>query len=210
MLELGLPSGDLTVLCVGAHPDDIEIGCGGTLLRLKHRHARVTNVVFTGSPQRQEEALTAGRLFCDADVKAHTFADGLLPETWGSVKRVLEELASQLPRPGVIFAPRTDDAHQDHRLLGRLVTTVWRDSLVLHYDIPKWDGDFRPANAYVPLSEELAAQKMRLLHEAFPSQAGRDWWDNEVFRSVLRLRGVESRNRYAEAFLLPKSVLNVS
>jgi hypothetical protein len=90
------------------------------------------------------------------------------------------------------------------------VTTVWRDSLVLHYDIPKWDGDFRPANAYVPLSEELAAQKMRLLHEAFPSQAGRDWWDNEVFRSVLRLRGVESRNRYAEAFLLPKSVLNVS
>ena len=111
--------------------------------------------------------------------------------------------------PTVVMAPRADDAHQDHRLLGQLVSTVWRDALVLHYEIPKWDGDFRSPNVYVRLTDGDARRKVELLHECFPSQAGRDWWDDEFFSGVLRLRGVESRSRYAEGFVTAKLVLDL-
>jgi LmbE family N-acetylglucosaminyl deacetylase len=211
MLQLSLPPGDLDVLCLGAHPDDIEIGCGGTLLELMsgQRRAMVAHVVMTGTPERQDEACHGARLFDDAETIFGGLQDGRLPEAWGATKQLLEDVARARAVPDLLFAPRVDDAHQDHRLLGELATTTWRDSLVLHYDIPKWDGDLGRATTYVQLSAETAQQKIGLLNEAYPSQKSHDWWDDELFASVMRLRGMECRARYAEAFVVTKSRLNL-
>jgi LmbE family N-acetylglucosaminyl deacetylase len=204
------PEGRLDVLCVGAHPDDIEIGCGGTLLSLNGRPGTtVTGLVLTGTPERREEAEAAlPQFFPGATVRALDLPDGRLPAHWDAVKEALEEAAREW-QPTVVLAPRVDDAHQDHRLLGRLVTTVWRDALVLHYEIPKWDGDLRPPNVYVRLAERDAGRKVELLHRCFPSQARRDWWDDEVFCGLMRLRGMESRSRYAEGFLSHKLLVDL-
>ena len=213
MIDLGFPPGPLSVLCLGAHPDDIEIGCGGTLLALAGRAALgVTTALLTGRPDRQDEARTAVRLFvgdASASVVLHDLADGRLPAAWGEVKAALEDLGTR-GQPDVVLAPRRDDAHQDHRLLGSLVSTVWRDSLVLHYEIPKWDGDFGPVSHYVPLTKEQAHRKVELLSEAFPSQHGRDWWDPEMFLGLMRIRGMECRAPYAEGFVANKVRLGVA
>jgi LmbE family N-acetylglucosaminyl deacetylase len=204
------PDGPLDVLCLGAHPDDIEIGCGGTLLRLADRPATtVTGLVLTGTPARREEAAAALPQFVPgATVHTLDLPDGRLPAHWDAVKEALEDAARTL-RPDVVLAPRVDDAHQDHRMIGRLVTTVWRDALVLHYEIPKWDGDLRPPTVYVGLTEAQAQRKLELLHRCFPSQAGRDWWDDDVFRGLLRLRGMESRCRFAEGFATTKLLVDL-
>jgi LmbE family N-acetylglucosaminyl deacetylase len=208
MLGLSLP-GRIRVLCLGAHPDDIEIGCGGTLLRLVESHdVEVTNVVLTGSSDRAEEAVEAASLFAQAEVVMFDFPDGRLPAHWGDVKAALEEVARG-PAPDLLLAPNLDDAHQDHRLLAQLVTTVWRDVLVLSYEVPKWDGDFLSPTHYVPLSAEVAQRKVQLLNKAYPSQHGRDWWDDDLFLGVMRLRGMECRARYAEAFTVRKAILSV-
>ena len=124
------------------------------------------------------------------------------------MKTALEETAEEL-HPTVVLAPRPDDAHQDHRLVGKLVSTVWRDVLILYYEIPKWDGDFGSPNVYVRLTDVVARRKTQLLDECFPSQLGRDWWDDEFFSGVMRLRGVESRGRYAEGFVSSKLLLDL-
>ena len=198
------------VLALAAHPDDLEIGCGGTLLQLARRHPGlpVTVVVLTGTRARQEEARTAAELFlpgCDVTFRAHALPDGRLPAHWGEVKDHLEALAGV--DADLVLAPRADDAHQDHRLLARLVPTVWRDHLVLGYEIPKWDGDLGRPNVYVPMPGEVAREKAALLARAYPSQAGRDWWDDETFLGLARLRGIECRARYAEAFTATKLTL---
>jgi LmbE family N-acetylglucosaminyl deacetylase len=204
------PAGRLDVLCVGAHPDDIEIGCGGTLLRLAGRpETTVAGLVLTSTADRREEAEAAlPAFFPDATVRVLDLPDGRLPAHWGAVKDALEDSARDL-RPTVVLAPRADDAHQDHRLLGRLVSTVWRDALILHYEIPKWDGDLRSPNVYVRLTEDEARRKVELLHRCFPSQLTRDWWDDELFSGLMRLRGMESRSRYAEGFVSDKLVLDL-
>jgi LmbE family N-acetylglucosaminyl deacetylase len=109
----------------------------------------------------------------------------------------------------VVFAPRMDDPHQDHRLLGTMVPTVWRDALILHYELPKWDGDLGRSNCYVPISAELGRRKVSLLNQHYPSQRFRDWWDDETFLALMRIRGIECRSRYAEAFLASKAVLSL-
>jgi LmbE family N-acetylglucosaminyl deacetylase len=199
------------VLALGAHPDDVEIGCGGTLMRLLQRwpDLPVTVVVLTGSPQRQDEARAACELFlAGRGVVPWTFTlpDGRLPCVWGDVKAHLEDVAAQVD-VDVVLAPRADDAHQDHRTVARIAPTVWRDQLLLGYEIPKYDGNLGPATLYVPLDEQLVLEKARLLAKAFPSQTGRDWWDEETFLGLARLRGVECRTRYAEAFALTKASL---
>jgi LmbE family N-acetylglucosaminyl deacetylase len=208
---LGLTERPRGVLALGAHPDDVEIGCGGTLLRLVRRWPGlpVTVVVLTGSPLRQAEARTATELFlAGGDVQLLTFGlpDGRLPSVWGEVKEHLEQVAGQVTAQ-LVLAPRPDDAHQDHRLVAELVPTVWRDHLVLGYEIPKWDGDLARPQLYVPLDEETARAKVRLLDKAFPSQVDRDWWDEETFLGLARLRGMECRSRYAEAFGVNKVAL---
>ena len=153
MDALRLPDGPLEVLCVGAHPDDVEIGCGGTLQRLAERtDLRLTVAVLTGTPDRAAESMCALQEILPA-VKTHFAAlpDGRLPSHWEAAKEHLEDLARHC-RPQLVLAPRVDDAHQDHRTLGLLVTTVWRDALVLHFELPKWDGDMGAPSHFVGLT----------------------------------------------------------
>lgn len=214
MLSLPLrPAGDarLSVLALGAHPDDIEIAAGGTLLHLAQGHAglRVRYVVLTGAPERQAEARVAARAFtpgADLAIDLHDLPDGRLPAAYGEVKEVLEGVARSV-RPDVILAPSPADAHQDHRTLGALVPTAFRDSIILSYEVPKWDGDLARPNIYIPMTDDIARRKCELLDKSYPSQRSRDWWGEETFLALARLRGVECRSRYAEAFSCTKLVL---
>jgi LmbE family N-acetylglucosaminyl deacetylase len=210
VIALHPTEGPLEVLCLGAHPDDIEVGCGGTLLALADRpDTTVTGVVLTGDAVRKAEAEEAlPQFFPGASVDVLGLPDGRLPAHWDEVKEALEQVGATTS-PQLVLAPRPDDAHQDHRLLGQLVTTVWRDALVLHYEIPKWDGDLTRMTHYVPLSESDAARKVELLNKSFPSQVHRDWWDDDFFRGLMRIRGAETRATYAEAFVTSKVLLDL-
>ena len=149
-----VPDGPLRIVCLGAHPDDIEIGCGGTLLTLAAaRPVQASVVVPTGTPERHAEARKATAAFlpgADVDVRLLDLPDGRLPAHWDTVKALLEDVAATTPAPDLVFAPRRDDAHQDHRLVAELAPTVWRDALVLRYEIPKWDGDLGPGDPLRP------------------------------------------------------------
>jgi LmbE family N-acetylglucosaminyl deacetylase len=211
-LQLSKPSsGPLSVLAIGAHADDIEIGAGGTLLGLAASEPGLAAhyVVLTGTPERQLEARAAAEAFlpgADLTVSLHELPEGRLPATWSRVKDALEDVARTCS-PDLILAPSVADAHQDHRTIAEIVPTVFRDQLYLAYEIPKWDGDFARPSTYVPMSVETARRKVELLHKCYPSQHGRDWWDDEVFLGLARLRGMECRAPYAEAFTCAKSVI---
>jgi LmbE family N-acetylglucosaminyl deacetylase len=207
------PDRPLRLLVVGAHPDDIEIGAGGTLLALGESglDLEARYLVLTGTDERRKEADDAARAFlsgCDLTVDLHDLPEGRLATVWNDVKDVLEGVARSTA-PDLVIATSRHDLHQDHRTIGEIVPTVFRDALYLAYEIPKWDGDLglgRPS-MYVPLPTHLARRKTELLHKCFPSQQGRDWWDDEVFLGLARLRGMECRARYAEAFTCTKAVL---
>jgi LmbE family N-acetylglucosaminyl deacetylase len=209
-LRLGPPAaGPLSVLALGAHPDDIEIGAGGLLLRLAGSTLRARYVVLTGTAERHQEARNAARAFmpgADVSVELYDLPEGRFPAAWGSVKEILESVARSCS-PDVILAPSPGDAHQDHRTIGEIVPTVFRDQLVLSYEIPKWDGDMERPSVYFPMTSDVARRKVELLHKCFPSQRARDWWDDEVFLGMARLRGIECRAPYAEAFSCAKSVI---
>jgi LmbE family N-acetylglucosaminyl deacetylase len=213
MLPLNLTSPDrpLSVLAIGAHPDDIEIGAGGTLLSLAGSWPglRVHYAVLTGTPERQQEARSAAHAFlpaADLTVELDDLPEGRLPAIWDQVKEVLEKLARSCS-PDLILAPSRDDAHQDHRTIAEIIPTVFRDQLCLAYEIPKWDGDISRPSVYLPLSAETARRKVELLHKSFPSQTRRDWWDDDVFLGLARLRGMECRAPYAEAFHCAKLLI---
>jgi len=200
------------IAAVAAHADDLEIGCGGTLLKLARATPGliVDSLVLTGGSERLAEAEQAARLFlpgAEVSVRSAELPDGRLPAHWGEVKEELEAL-SRLRSHDLVLCPRLDDAHQDHRLIGELVPTAWRDATILGYEIPKSDGDFGMANAYVSLTEDEVREKVLRLFKAYPSQATRAWWDEDVFLGLARLRGVECRSRYAEAFSMRKIVLS--
>jgi LmbE family N-acetylglucosaminyl deacetylase len=209
---LTAPDGlQLSVLVLGAHPDDIEIAAGGTLLSLAGRHPglRVRYVLMTGTSERQDEARAAARAFtpgADLTVETHDLPEGRLPAVYAQVKELVEDVARSL-RPDVILAPSAGDAHQDHRTIGEIVPTAFRDQLYLAYEIPKWDGDLMRPNAYFPLTDEIAKQKAELLDKWYPSQHGRDWWGEETFLALARLRGMECRAHYAEAFSCTKLII---
>jgi LmbE family N-acetylglucosaminyl deacetylase len=167
---------------------------------------------MTGSEERHEEARTAARRFmpgADLTFHLHSMQDGRLPGRWDDVKQRLEDVA-RTHNADLVLAPRTDDAHQDHRLVAQLVATVWRDTLVLHYEIPKWDGDLGRVTHYVRLDEETTRRKISLLSQCFPSQVERGWWDDETFNGILRLRGIECQSRHAEGFMVNKAVLDTN
>lgn len=203
----------LRVLAVGAHPDDVEIGAGGTLLELVRSvpGVQVDVLVLTGTPERARESEQSAAAFLDGverTVEVHDLPDGRLPAAWLQAKNLLEEVAASRPRPDLIFAPSRNESHQDHRTVAELLPTVFRGVLTLGYEIGKWDGDLIRRPVYVPLSAEIATRKADLLLEHFPSQHGRDWYDREVFLGLARLRGVECQSRYAEAFTCPKITLS--
>ena len=211
MLQLSLPGGPLTLACLAAHPDDVEIAAGGTLLALAGRSGVEGYwLTLSGSPERCAEAEAAASAFLPrARSTFHSFPDGRLPAYWNEVKDAVHAFAAATPDADVVLAPRMDDAHQDHRLLGTMAPTVWRDALVLHYEIPKWDGDLGRSNCYLPVSAELGRRKVSLLNKHYSSQLHRDWWDDEMFLGLMRIRGMECRSRYAEAFQVSKAVLSL-
>ncbi|MEV0562035.1 PIG-L family deacetylase [Dactylosporangium sp. NPDC049742] len=201
-------AGVRSVVALGAHPDDIEIAAGGLLLSLP-AGVSVHYVLATGVPARQAEARAAATAFLSQGTVRFSLGDlpdGRLPAHWDATKEIVEA-AARLGTPDLVLAPSTDDAHQDHRLLGSLASTAFRNSLVMHYEIPKWDGDLSRRNVYVPLTVEQGRRKVALLHEHFPSQKARDWWDDEVFLGLARIRGMECRSHYAEAYTVTKSVV---
>ena len=214
-LHLAMPRDrPLSVLAIGAHPDDIEIGAGGILLSLAESQPglRARYVVLTGAPERRREARNAARAFlpaADLVVDLHDLPEGRLPAVWGEVKEAIEEVA-QTCSPDLIIAPGPGDAHQDHRTIAEIVPTVFRDRLFLGYEIPKWDGDLGRPPVYFPLPDAVARRKVELLHKCFPSQRHRDWWDDEVFLGLARLRGMECRAPYAEAFHCAKVLIGPS
>jgi LmbE family N-acetylglucosaminyl deacetylase len=206
--------GRLRVLVLGAHSDDIEIGCGGTLLRLAETspEAEVVWVVLSGDERRGEEArasaadFAAG--FADSEVILGGFRDGFLPYSGGDVKQFFEDLKGRLS-PDVIFTHQRADLHQDHRLACELTWNTWRDHLILEYEIPKYDGDLGAPNMFVHLDESIATRKVDLLLAHFRSQLNRRWFTEDLFRSMLRVRGMESNSPtgQAEAFYCRKVVL---
>lgn len=207
-------TGITSLVALGAHPDDIEIAAGGLLLQVAAANPglRVRYVLATGTPARQAEARAAAAAFlpgADITFDLGPLPDGRLPAHWDAVKDQVE-LAAREARPDLVIAPWSGDAHQDHRALGTLAPTAFRDALVLHYEIPKWDGDLGRPSVYLPMPDETARHKVALLHTHFPSQAARDWWDDEVFLGLARLRGMECRSRYAEAFHTQKLTLTLT
>ena len=202
------------ILAVGAHPDDIEIGCGGTLLQLLRARddVEVRWVVFTAASEerRLEAEASAAAFLADAagvEVTIHRFRDAFLGHEGPAVKETFETLKSF--EPELVLTHTADDRHQDHRLLWELTWNTFRDEVILEYEIPKFDGDLGRPNAYVTLSAALVDEKIDLLQRHFPSQAGKRWFDPETFRGLMRLRGMESNapERYAEAFVARKLVV---
>ena len=211
MIELG--TGGLTeIAVVGAHCDDIAIGMGGTLLSLAAANPglRVRALVFSGDgTAREREERSALAAFCAGAELALTvldFPDGFGPEHWGRIKRQLNAFRSDC-EPDVVFGPQRGDAHQDHRLLAELLPTEFRDHLVLGYEILKWETDTPRPTVFHRLKTEVAQQKSDLLHAHYPSQVGRDWFDEQAFMGLSRLRGVQCRAPHAEAFVLEKAML---
>nr|WP_206325309.1 MULTISPECIES: PIG-L family deacetylase [unclassified Streptomyces] len=202
------------VVAVGAHCDDIAIGAGGTLLTVCRARpgVRVDALVLTGGGgEREAEERAALAAFCpDADLRLTVLKlpDGRLPAYWDEAKAAVEELRAGT-EPDVVLAPRTADAHQDHRGLARLMPTAFRDHLVLGYEIVKWDADLGRPTAYQPLTPEIAEEKVRLLQEHYPSQRHRPWYDREAFLGLARIRGIECHARYAEAFDVTKLTLDL-
>ncbi len=202
------------IVAVGAHCDDLAIGAGGTLLALCQARPGLTIDVLVlsgGGSAREQEEQAALAAFCpgaDLRLSVHKVPDGRLPAHWDEAKGAVEDLRAQT-EPDLVLAPRTDDAHQDHRGLARLVSTAFRDHLVLGYGIAKWDGDLGRPVAYQPLTPAIAEQKVRLLHEHYPSQRHRPWFDREAFLGLARIRGIECHARYAEAFAVTKLTLNL-
>ena len=214
MLGLALTGNrPLRLVVIGAHCDDVEIGCGGLLMDLAARGGLVSVdvLVAASDPAREAEARAALSAFCAPVAPVVRFGglpDGRLPQHWGAVKDLLQDLAGETSAD-VVLAPSPADAHQDHRLLGELVGTAFRDHLVLHYEIPKWDGDLgagRP-QVYWPLTADLVERKWALLDEHYVSQRGHDWFRADTFAALSRLRGIECRADHAEAFSCPKAVL---
>ena len=205
------------ILCVGAHSDDIEIGCGGTLLQLLDScpDLEVRWIVLSGDERRAQEARCAASLFlsrtANADVVIKTFRDGFFPYVGADIKTFFEELKRDFS-PDLIFTHRRADLHQDHRLVSELTWNTFRDHMILEYEIPKYDGDLTTPNVYVPLDEETRRKKVALLMQAFASQRDKRWFTPATFEGLLRLRGIEcaSPTGYAEAFHAHKVVLGFS
>ena len=216
MIGLGLPagSGPRRVLCIGAHCDDIEIGCAGALLQLQKTtdDLVIDWVVLTGEEGRRAETAAARELLVRPQARGELvfggFPDSRLPAVYGPLKDFFGTLRSRF-RPDIVFCHAQDDAHQDHRLVSEMVWGAFRDNLILEYEIVKWDGDLGRSNAYVPLDPDVVQQKIDVLMQTYGSQRSKDWFTPDTFRSLMRIRGIECRapGGHAEGFFARKLVL---
>jgi LmbE family N-acetylglucosaminyl deacetylase len=216
MLSLGLMKkgqSPIKILCLGAHSDDIEIGCGGTILRLTEEYpdCELYWVVFSAIGVRESEARRAAQLFAGSRLKKQllkTFQDGFMPYVGKEVKAVFEEDLKGIS-PDLVFTHNGKDAHQDHRLLSELTRNTFRNHLILEYEIPKYDGDLGQPGVFVPLEKEARDKKIAHLMDAFQSQTSKHWFEPETFLALMRLRGMEcaATSGYAEAFYGRKLVI---
>jgi len=201
-LDLGRGREQLRVLAIGAHSDDIEIGCGGTLLRLASevQQLDLTWVVLSADGSRADEARAGAEAFGATTVEVEAYEDAFF-KYGREVKEHFEGLKARVA-PDVVLTHHGSDLHQDHRLVAELTWNTFRDHLILEYEIPKYDGDLGAPNVFVQLDEEVARRKLEALQRCFPSQAGKPWFTDDVFRGLLALRGMESRapSGFAEAF----------
>ncbi len=217
MLSTLLPDNGkpLKVLCLGAHCDDIEIGCGGTLLSLlaRPRPVSLTWVVFASDAARAREAETGAELFAgnaaSMDLRIHDFRDGFLPTEAVRLKETFEALKQSIQQPDLIFTHYRGDLHQDHRSVSELTWNTFRNHLILEYEIPKWDGDLSSPNGYVPLSRDIGELKIRHLQQAYNTQQSKRWFTDDLFWSLMRIRGMEchSDSNIAEGFYIRKLAL---
>jgi LmbE family N-acetylglucosaminyl deacetylase len=205
---------NLKILCLGAHSDDIEIGCGGTILHLleKHKRAEVKWVVFGGIGVRTEEARKSANGFLKnaktKDIIVKEFKDGFFPYHGAEIKKYFEQLKQEFS-PDIVFTHYREDRHQDHRVISDLTWNSFRDHFILEYEIPKFDGDLGVPNLFVELEEKICRRKIQLIVSSFKTQSDKHWFSEQTFFSMLTLRGMESRSptKFAEAFYCRKVVL---
>lgn len=210
MIELRINSKkNLNILCLGAHPDDIEIGCGGAILKIigDYHVNSVMWIVFSSNGVRKKEAqISAERFLQDVEnkmINIKSFRDGFLPFSGAEIKDDFEKIKN-IYSPDLIFTHYRQDRHQDHRLLSDLTWNTFRNHLILEYEIPKFDGDFGVPNLYIPLDEDIVKRKNDIILNSFQSQAKKHWFDEETFNATLRLRGMESVSKFSEAFFARK------
>lgn len=200
------------VLCLGAHSDDIEIGCGGTLLKLAAQvpDLEVHWVVLTAPGDRAAEATQSAEALLgsgvDRKIMIGAFRESYFPAEWAAIKDWFREIAANFS-PDLVFTHFRDDRHQDHRVVSDLTWNAFRNHTILEYEIPKYDGDLGRPNLYVPLSEEIARKKTAILMRHFQTQQSKHWFSEDLFLGLMRVRGMEAATRYAEAFHSRKIVL---
>ena len=217
MLPLSLGPRVERVLAVGCHADDIEIGCGGTMLGLVERNPDldVTWLVLSAEGERADEARAGAAAFLagarrETTLVLESFRDGFFPYLGGEVKEVFERLKGEVS-PQIVFTHTGSDLHQDHRLVSELTWNTFRDHLILEYEVPKYDADLSSPNVFVPLTEDVVRRKVEALLECFPSQRSKHWFTEDLFLGLMRLRGMESSSptRFAEGFRCRKLTLSV-
>lgn len=205
---------ELTILCLGAHSDDIEIGCGGTMLKLlsEYKNAEVHWVVFSANEKRSTEAEKSAKLFLanagQKQIAVKNFRESFFPYVGAEIKESFEKLKLEVS-PDIIFTPYRNDLHQDHRLISELTWNTFRNHLILEYEVVKYDGDLGTPNLFVHLNEAQCKQKINYIMESFQTQEHRDWFTPDAFFSILRIRGVESKapEKYAEGFYCRKVII---
>ena len=213
-LELGINGRALRLLCLGAHSDDLEIGCGGTILEWlrTYRHVEVTWVVMSAYGERADEARRSANALLKgarrAKIVLHELEDGHFPAHFGEAKKAFEALKGA-ENPDVIFSHRLEDRHQDHRLVAELTWQTWRRHLILEYEVPKYEGDLGQPNLFVPVSARTGKRKVEHLMRHFASQRSRSWFAPPTFFGLMHLRGLECRapSGFAEAHHLRKAML---
>jgi LmbE family N-acetylglucosaminyl deacetylase len=213
MLKLNFGNSLQQVLCLGAHSDDIEIGCGGTLLKLIEMYPtlNVTWVVFGATGERKKEAIKSAEDFLSSvprkNILVKGFKDGFFPYIGAEIKGYFEELKKEV-NPDLILTHYRQDLHQDHRVISELTWNTFRNHLIWEYEIPKYDGDLGSPNLFVHLSRSICQQKIKHLTTYFQTQSNKQWFTEETFTAILRIRGIESNatEQYAEAFYCYKTV----
>ena len=196
-----------TILCLGAHSDDIEIGCGGSMLRLlqENQNTKVVWIVFSANAERRKEAEYSANLFLsrtkEREVRVENFRESFFPYIGADIKDYFEKLKQQIS-PDLIFTPFRGDYHQDHRLISELTWNTFRHHLILEYEIVNYDGDLGRPNFYINLGKRICEEKIDIILKAFKTQETRKWFSSDAFMAIMRLRGVEtnSSQKYAEAF----------
>jgi LmbE family N-acetylglucosaminyl deacetylase len=214
VLPVKLGSSAPSVLCLGAHSDDIEIGCGGTLLRLLAEYPGTTVhwVVFASNPERESEARASASAFCAGAARAtvivHAFRESFFPAQWSELKEAVESVRRAC-NPDLVLSHRLEDMHQDHRVLAELTWNSFRNHLIWQYEIAKYEGDLGRPNLYVPLARAQADRKVELLQRHFASQQARSWFHADTFHGLMALRAIECNapEGRAEAFHVRKMVV---